>query len=54
MTLALPKTGLARTAERLLLADIGIPAPVFDEAGVEYTSPFKGSYVVEITREAPR
>ena len=41
LTLALPKTGLLpeRTGE-LFLADLGIPAAVYHEMKLEYTSPF--------------
>ncbi|MEF8774830.1 MAG: NAD(P)H-hydrate epimerase [Halobacteriales archaeon] len=39
VTLALPKTGL-RGAGDLFLADIGIPAGVFERAGLAYENPF--------------
>lgn len=51
MTLALPKTGLARENGRLLLADIGIPAQVFTDSGVRYHSPFQDSFIVELRRD---
>jgi NAD(P)H-hydrate epimerase len=45
VTLALPKTGLAHpNVGELVLADLGIPAAVFDRAGIAYRSPFAGSY----------
>lgn len=40
LTLALPKTGLARIPGELYLADIGIPPEVFARAGLRYHSPF--------------
>jgi len=42
LTLALPKTGLAGRPEPLVLADIGIPAVVYERAGVDYREPFDG------------
>jgi NAD(P)H-hydrate epimerase len=48
VTLALPKPGLAAVHDRegdpadLLLADIGIPAGVYDRAGIAYEDPFGG------------
>lgn len=45
LTLALPKTGLDGLAGRLFLADIGIPAVVFERAGVDYASPFENGTV---------
>jgi NAD(P)H-hydrate epimerase len=42
LTLALPKTGLADRPEALVLADIGIPAVVYERAGVDYRGPFGG------------
>lgn len=45
LTLALPKTGLEGLSGRLLLADIGIPAVVFERAGIDYTSPFEDGTV---------
>lgn len=35
LTLALPKTGLIRTSADLYLADIGIPAEVYEELGIQ-------------------
>ncbi|WP_416838299.1 NAD(P)H-hydrate epimerase [Haloferax sp. DFSO52] len=44
LTLALPKTGLARAAVGdLLLADIGIPRGVYDILDIDYTDPFDGA-----------
>jgi NAD(P)H-hydrate epimerase len=48
LTLALPKTGLARSDGALLLADIGIPRQVFARIGVDYTSPFGGGYRIQL------
>jgi len=50
VTLALPKTGLADAGGRLRLADIGIPAVVYDRAGVDYGDPFDGADVVGLAR----
>jgi NAD(P)H-hydrate epimerase len=41
LTLALPKTGLT-TVRDLRLADIGVPAGVYDQCGVDYRQPFDG------------
>lgn len=40
VTLALPKTGLDVDTGELFLADIGIPAVVYDDLDIEYDSPF--------------
>ena len=49
LTLALPKTGLTETrCGQVLLGDIGIPKNVYDKIGVEYDSPFKNRFVVEL------
>lgn len=40
VTLALPKTGLGANTGSLYLADIGIPAVVYDRVGVAYECPF--------------
>jgi NAD(P)H-hydrate epimerase len=53
MTLAAPKTGLAaaHAAEavgRLFLADLSVPALVFEQLGVAYESPFTRRPVVEL------
>jgi len=49
ITLALPKTGLspAKCGE-IILADIGIPETVFEQAGINYSSPFSGTFYVNI------
>ncbi|WP_424016369.1 NAD(P)H-hydrate epimerase (plasmid) [Halorientalis pallida] len=47
LTLALPKTGLTDTPGRLVLGDIGIPAVVYERAGIEYANPFDG-YRIEL------
>jgi NAD(P)H-hydrate epimerase len=49
LTLALPKTGLDAVPGDLYLTDIGIPATVYDRVGVEYDSPFRDDYWVELT-----
>jgi len=51
VTLALPKTGLSKTAADLCLADIAIPAGVYKCLDIPYTSPFDDSYVVELQRQ---
>lgn len=48
VTLALPKTGLEGVDGRVFLADISIPATVFDRVGIDYASPFTGAYWVEL------
>lgn len=48
MTLALPKPGLAEVSGELVLADLAIPAAVFDAAGIEYESPFDDAYRVPL------
>jgi len=48
VTLALPKTGLAPDRYRILLADIGIPAVVYDRAGIAYRRPFEGDPLVSL------
>lgn len=50
LTLALPKTGLLPgKCGKISLADIGIPAVVFERAGINYTSPFSKDYNIPIT-----
>ena len=50
MTLALPKTGLLpKKTGDLFLADIGIPAAVYHQMGLDYSSPFDGRYCVPLT-----
>jgi NAD(P)H-hydrate epimerase len=53
LTLALPKEALRAEAVRplvgeLYLADISIPATVYDRLGITYRSPFSGSPIVEL------
>jgi len=49
MTLALPKSGLARAAiGELILADIGIPEETYRRAGVSYVSPFGSRFRVPL------
>ena len=44
LTLALPKTGLRTLDCTLLLADVGIPAGVYDRLDVPYDQPFEDRY----------
>jgi len=53
VTLALPKKALRAEAARplvgdLYLADISIPATVYDRLGIGYRSPFSGSPIVQL------
>jgi NAD(P)H-hydrate epimerase len=48
LTLALPKMGLADASGDIALADIAVPATVYDRVGIEYESPFEGRYRVPI------
>lgn len=49
ITLALPKTGLhPEKCGEIILADIGIPATVFNKAGINYSSPFRGTFYINI------
>ncbi len=49
ITLALPKTGLSpEKCGEIILADIGIPSTVFEKAGINYSSPFSGTFYVNI------
>lgn len=48
VTLALPKTGLTGLEAQLLLADIAIPAVVYDRLDIPYGSSFDGAYLVEL------
>lgn len=54
VTLALPKVGLLRTPARnlvgeLLLADIGIPAPVYERFGIDARRCFTGGDLVRVS-----
>lgn len=51
VTLALPKTGLDPAQYRLFVADIGIPETVYQQAGIEYQTPFDGSYLVRLQQK---
>lgn len=51
LTLALPKTGLTAVDAALILADIGLPAAVYETVGIGYTSPFTDGYRVSIAPE---
>ena len=49
ITLALPKTGLyPEKCGEIILADIGIPATVFNKAGINYSSPFSSTFYINI------
>ena len=48
VTLALPKTGLAGLDCPVALADIAIPAVVYDRLGITYEGVFEGDYLVEL------
>jgi NAD(P)H-hydrate epimerase len=48
LTLALPKTGLAKFSGDLYLGDIGIPQEVYKEIGVEFEQPFDDRYWIPI------
>ncbi|MFQ5603803.1 MAG: NAD(P)H-hydrate epimerase [bacterium] len=49
LTLALPKTGLLpEKCGQLFLADIGIPATVYERAGLRITSPFDKQFIVPL------
>ena len=48
VTLALPKTGLDAAEGALYLADIGIPAAVYDRLDIDYESPFTDADWVEL------
>lgn len=50
LTLALPKTGLSAVDAPVALADVGIPAAVYERAGVAYRSPFDGRWRVPLRR----
>jgi len=50
VTLALPKTGLAARSDPVVLADIAIPAVVYDCADLGHDSPFTGDYLVDLVR----
>lgn len=52
LTLALPKTGLARVAVPIYLADIGIPPAVYAALGIPYQRPFGTAYRIRL-RFAP-
>lgn len=49
VTLALPKTGLRHVTEPLFLADIGIPAGVYERLDLGYETPFDRSYWTRLT-----
>ena len=52
LTLALPKTGLARVPGDLYLADIGIPPEVYARLGIALASIFGNEYWLRLDRQA--
>lgn len=50
VTLALPKTGLLRLETDLYLADIGIPAAVYESLDIPYSNPFDEHYWVPLSQ----
>lgn len=50
VTLALPKTGLAARSEPVVLADIAIPAVVYDRTDLRHDSPFSDEYLLDLVR----
>lgn len=48
LTLALPKTGLGTLDAPVVLADIAVPAGVYDRLDLPYDSPFGGRYRVPL------
>ena len=50
VTLALPKTGLGAVEATLVLADIAVPAGVYDRLGIPCARPFDGRYRLGLRR----
>jgi len=50
LTLALPKTGLARVPGELYVADIGIPLAVYERLSIAVEPFFRGRYSVRMSR----
>lgn len=50
LTLALPKTGLARAVGELFLADIGIPPELYRHLGMDVAPMFRGEYILPLNR----
>lgn len=50
VTLALPKTGLAPLSTPVVLADISVPAGVYDRLDIPYEGPFTDAYLVDLSR----
>ena len=48
LTLALPKTGLRAVGAPVILADIAVPAGVYDRLDIPYGGPFDGQYRVPL------
>lgn len=51
LTLALPKTGLGAVDAPVVLADIAVPAGVYDRLDLPYDGPFDGRYRVSLQRD---
>jgi len=51
VTLAAPKTGLSELPCPISLADIGIPAAVYDRLDIPGCDVFSGEYLVELIEE---
>jgi NAD(P)H-hydrate epimerase len=51
LTLALPKTGLAKVEGELCLADMAIPPEVYHRLGLFFEPPFRKRYWVRLVRE---
>jgi hypothetical protein len=49
LTLALPKTGLARVPGEICVADIGIPPELYEKLGISLGPVFGGAYWIPIT-----
>jgi NAD(P)H-hydrate epimerase len=53
MAVALPKTGLTKEKSGLLyLADVGIPASIYKDAGItNYTNPFGEQFIIRLQQQ---
>jgi NAD(P)H-hydrate epimerase len=49
LTLALPKTGLAGRPEQLVLADLSVPAAVYEHLEIPAVAPFRDGFQVPLT-----
>ena len=50
VTLAVPKSGLLPLDHRLVCADLGVPAGVYEAVGIEYTHPFGDRFSIDLSR----